>query len=90
MNAVLRKYINNVGDRVKGGLSELGYREGQRMIVDHVENSQLLHSDHLIMCSVRLGRLRVKIPPLPGDLEMRLRRAPRSFTASMRPLVAST
>src|SRR6266496_1249407 len=48
---------------------------GQRMIVDHVENSQLLHSDHLIVFSVWLCRLVVKIPPLPGDLEMRLLRA---------------
>ncbi len=90
MNAVLRKYINDVGDRVKGGLSELGYREGQMVILDHIGNLQVLYGNVVIVCSVRLGRLIVKIPPLPGDLEMRLRRAPRSFTASMRPLFAST
>ena len=63
---------------------------GQMVILDHIGNLQVLYGNVVIVCSVRLGRLVVKIPPLPGDLEMRLRRAPRSFTASMRPLFAST
>ena len=87
MSSTLSLNFKNVEERAPRGVHDA---LGQRMILDHVENSQLLHSDHLIVFSVRLGRLIVKIPPLPGDLEMGLRRAPSSFTASMRPLLAST
>ena len=87
MSSTLSLNFKNVEERAPRDVHDA---LGQRMIVDHVENSQLLNSDHLIVFSVRLGRLIVKIPPLPGDLEMGLRRAPSSFTASMRPLFAST
>ena len=87
MSSTLSLNFKNVEERAPRDVHDA---LGQRMIVDHVENSQLLNSDHLIVFSVRLGRLIVKIPPLPGDLEMRLRCAPSSFTASMRPLFAST
>jgi predicted site-specific integrase-resolvase len=39
MNAVLRKYINDVGDRVKGGLSELRYREFELLVMNTEELS---------------------------------------------------
>jgi len=87
MSSTLSLDFKNVEERAPRGVHDA---LGQGMIVYHVENSQLLHSDHLIVFSVRLCRLIVKIPTLTGDLEMRLRRAPSSFTASMRPLFAST
>ena len=87
MSSTLSLDFKNVEERTPRGVHDALC---QGMIVYHVENSQLLHSDHLIVFSVRLGRLIVKIPTLTGDLEMRLRRAPSSFTASMRPLFAST
>ncbi len=87
MSSTLSLHFKNVEERAPRGVHDALC---QGMILDHVENLKLLNSDHLIVFSVLLCRLIVKIPTLTGDLEMRLRRATSSFTASMRTLLAST
>jgi hypothetical protein len=59
----------------------------QRMILNHVENTQFLNSDDLIAFCIRLCRLIVKITALPFDLEMGLRRAASSLAPSVTALL---
>jgi hypothetical protein len=87
MSSTLSLNFKHVEERAPRGVHDALC---QGMILYHVENSQLLNSDHLIVFSVLFCRLIVKIPTLTGDLEMRLRRATSSFTAPMRTLFAST
>ena len=61
----------------------------QGMFLYHVEHLKLLNSNHLVLFGVRFGRLILEIPPLTGDLEMRLGGTPGSFTAAMTALLAS-
>ena len=63
------------------------FREG--MILHHVEHLKLLNGDDLVLFGVLVGRLILEIPPLTGNLEMRLCRTPGSFTAAMTPLLPS-
>src|SRR5881392_1773639 len=60
----------------------------QGMILDHVENTQLLHSDDLIVFGILLCRLIVEITTLAFDLEVDLCRAPSSVTTTIAALVA--
>jgi len=51
MSSTLSLYFKNVEERAPRGVQDALC---QGMIVDHVENSQLLNSDHLIVFSVLL------------------------------------
>ena len=61
----------------------------QGMILDHIENLELLNSDDLVMFSIVFSRLIVKVTTLTSNLEMRLRGALGSLTASMTAFLAS-
>src|SRR5581483_1225986 len=62
---------------------------GKTMILDHVENRQLLNSNHLIVFSIAFGGLVVKIATLPFDLEMRLCGTFCRFAPSLGALLAT-
>ncbi len=87
MNAVLRKYIHDVGDRVTGGLSELGSREGQMMVLHHSGDLKVFHGNRAIVFGVLPGYLKVEVPALTANLQMGLRGTLGSLTASMRRLL---
>ena len=59
------------------------------MILDHVENTQLLRRNELILLGVLFGHLRVKTTTLASNLQMRLGCALCSLTASMTALLSS-
>src|SRR5579859_4849667 len=61
----------------------------QGMVVCHVENVQLLNSNHLVLLAVLLRYFEMEITALPRNLEMGLRRAPSSLAAAMTPLLPS-
>src|SRR5712692_5718777 len=55
---------------------------GQGMVLDHVENTQFLNCNHLIVFSVLLSCLIVKITALAGDFQMRLGSITSSLAAA--------
>ena len=55
----------------------------QRMIVDHVEKTQVLNRNDLIAFCIRRCRLKVEVTALPLDLEMGLRRTASRFALSV-------
>ena len=57
----------------------------QGMILHHVEKSQLLNRNHLVLFGIAFGRLRVKVAALPLDLEMGLCRATGGLAAAFHP-----
>ncbi len=61
----------------------------QGVILYHVENTQLLNRDHLIVLSVLFGCLIMKVTALTAHFEMGLRRAASSFTASVTAFLTS-
>ncbi len=61
----------------------------QGMILDHVENTQLLNSDHLVLFGIVFGCLILKVSALTGDLEMGVCRATGSLTAAFTALLAA-
>jgi hypothetical protein len=61
----------------------------QGMILDHVENAQLLHRDHLVLFGIAFGGLIMEVTALTGNLEMRLCRTTSSLAASVRTFLAA-
>src|SRR5207247_9699441 len=62
----------------------------QRMVLDHVENTQLLNSDDLMLFSVLVRYLILEVTALTSNLEMRLGRATSSFPASVAAFLTMT
>ncbi len=61
---------------------------GERMVLHHVENAEVLNCNHLILFGISFGRLIVKITALPLDLEMRLCGTFRGFSPAVTTLLA--
>ncbi len=86
MSSTLSLDFKNVEERAPRGVHDA---LGQGMVLDHVENVKLLNGDDLVLFGILVGRLILEIPPLTGNLEMRLCRTLGSFPAAMTPLLPS-
>jgi hypothetical protein len=78
--------LKDIEKRAPGGVHD-ALRES--MILGHVKNAQLLNGNHLVAFGILFGRLIVKVPPLAGNLEMRLGRTLSSLAAALAPLLPS-
>jgi hypothetical protein len=74
----------------EGSPRGVGNALGQRMILEHAVDVQVLHTAMGIVLCIRLGRLEEKGPPVPLDFEMRLGTIARRFPAPVTPLFAAT
>jgi hypothetical protein len=61
----------------------------QGMVLYHVENDQVLNSDHVIAFGILLSRLILEVSALTGNLEMGLCRTTGGFATAFTTLLAS-
>src|SRR5712692_7610369 len=78
--------FKDVEECAPGGVHD-GFRQG--MVLHHVENTQLLNSDHLIAFSILLRNFEVMVAALAFDLQMGLRCALRGTASAMRAFLAA-
>ena len=78
--------FKNIEERAPTGVQDALRKS---MVLDHVENTQFLNSDHPIVCCILLRDLIVKVTALTGDLEMRLRRATGGLTVAFTSFLAA-
>jgi hypothetical protein len=64
-------------------------RFGKVMVLDHITDSQVFHSNHAMRLSVLLSRFEVEITTLTGYLEMGLCRTLSGFPLAMRAFLAT-
>src|SRR6266700_21231 len=69
----------DVEERAPGGVQD-GFRQG--MVLHHVENTQLLNRNHLVLLGILFGGLIVEISPWTSNLQMRLGRVTGSLTSA--------